>query len=375
LITPAGVIRELTLPLDPPPRGSQPCEITAGPDGNLWFTDAVNNLIGRITPFGSITEFSVPTPNAGVYDIASGPDGNLWFTESVANKVARITPSGVVTEFPIPTSSSRPTEITAGADGNLWFAETNGNKIARLTPGGVMTEFTVPTPSSRPYKITLGPDGNLWFTEAYASKVGRITPNGVVTEFVAPTPSYLFGLTAGPGGTLWYTTYYTNTLVEPSTAGVVIAQIPLATPGADPSAIVTGPDGSLWFTEQGVGAIGRLFIVFQGQGVGEIALAAPGVSTRSSVVASTSPTPYGPMIVNLIAPSSSAGVDLSVNLVARGRTSPDAPNGELGANSTVLTSGPVDLAPIGWAAIQDLAIDDLFRGVPRGRPSAFRRLR
>jgi streptogramin lyase len=55
--------------------------ITAGADGNLWFTD--NYGIGRITPTGQITVFPV---QAGVQtgeqqfpnEISSGPDGNLW---------------------------------------------------------------------------------------------------------------------------------------------------------------------------------------------------------------------------------------------------------------------------------------------------------
>jgi virginiamycin B lyase len=43
----------------------------------LWFTEDSGNKIGRITPAGVITEFSIPTPNSRPYDIATGPDGNL----------------------------------------------------------------------------------------------------------------------------------------------------------------------------------------------------------------------------------------------------------------------------------------------------------
>ena len=32
-----------------------PYEITAGPDGNLWFADGLNNAIGRITTSGVAT--------------------------------------------------------------------------------------------------------------------------------------------------------------------------------------------------------------------------------------------------------------------------------------------------------------------------------
>ena len=39
-----------------------------------------------------MTEFPVPTNNAGLWGIAAGPDGNIWFTEQVGNKVGYIKP-------------------------------------------------------------------------------------------------------------------------------------------------------------------------------------------------------------------------------------------------------------------------------------------
>jgi virginiamycin B lyase len=81
-------------------------------------------------------EFQVPTANAVATraTITAGVDGNLWFTEYTGNKIGRITPSGTITEFTIPTPSSAPLGIVAGPDGAIWFAETAVNKIARLAP-------------------------------------------------------------------------------------------------------------------------------------------------------------------------------------------------------------------------------------------------
>ena len=39
-----------------PTGGSQPLEITTGPDGALWFAGSGTNNIGRITTTGTITE-------------------------------------------------------------------------------------------------------------------------------------------------------------------------------------------------------------------------------------------------------------------------------------------------------------------------------
>ncbi len=73
-----------------PTAASRPTTITLGPDGNLWFTEADGNNIGRLTPAGSITEFPVPTTGSGTGEIAPGPDGNLWFTEFTGNNIGRL---------------------------------------------------------------------------------------------------------------------------------------------------------------------------------------------------------------------------------------------------------------------------------------------
>ena len=39
------------------------------------------SLIGRITPAGVITEYRLPNPLSAPCEITAGPDGNLWFTE------------------------------------------------------------------------------------------------------------------------------------------------------------------------------------------------------------------------------------------------------------------------------------------------------
>jgi len=159
--------------------------ITAGPDGNLWFTGA--GTIGRITPSSTITLFPVPGSAPGA--ITAGPDGNLWFLDNGTGKIGRITTGGSFTEFPVPTASTLQ-RITAGPDGNLWFTEdvlssTGHNKIdgkiGRITPAGSITEFPLPTTCGSsngcgPYAITAGPDGkSLWFTEVLAREIGRIT--------------------------------------------------------------------------------------------------------------------------------------------------------------------------------------------------------
>src|ERR1700680_512998 len=90
----------------------------------------------------TFTEYPIPTPNSLPLAIAAGPDGNLWFVEELENQIGRITTAGVIAEFSVPTAASALFGITAGPDGNVWFTEYLGNKIGRITPTGVVTEFS-----------------------------------------------------------------------------------------------------------------------------------------------------------------------------------------------------------------------------------------
>src|SRR5215472_10640264 len=103
--------------------------------------------IGRVSTDGVISEFAVGTRFSEPVGITAGPDGNLWFTESLGNKIGRITPAGNIMEFPLPrgcpsfTGSCLPSGIVAGPDGNLWFTENEGRRIGRITVTGFITEF------------------------------------------------------------------------------------------------------------------------------------------------------------------------------------------------------------------------------------------
>ena len=95
-------------PIPNPVSGLCPHKIVAGPDGNLWFQYGSGLKIGRLTTAGVYTDFQL-TSGTDVHDIAAGLDGNLWATHSdfVDAWVSRITPFGQVTEYPLPTANGR----------------------------------------------------------------------------------------------------------------------------------------------------------------------------------------------------------------------------------------------------------------------------
>src|SRR5262249_52347205 len=148
--------------------------LTAGPDGNVWFTETLyptGEKVGRITPAGQITEFTITVPpgvSGRAGDITTGPDGNLYFSHD--GILAMITPSGAIRDH---VAENVPLAITTGPDGNIWASGPRfdpqtgtviGDVIERISPSGSVTTFSVGTTSGSPSSISAGPDGNLWFT-------------------------------------------------------------------------------------------------------------------------------------------------------------------------------------------------------------------
>ena len=189
-MTPYGATKRF--PIDPDGFAER---ITAGPDGAVWFTDTVGNRIGRVAPDGKIAYINLPHSDSGPAGIASGPDGNIWFTEHSGNRIGRLSTTGTLTEIELPKGAG-PAEIVTGSDGNLWFAEDKANRISRVTISGNVKEFAILTPDTRPAMMVLGADGNVWFTQPQANKIGRVTPGGYITEYALPAAGVPLGIAA-----------------------------------------------------------------------------------------------------------------------------------------------------------------------------------
>lgn len=241
--------------------------MTLGPDGNVWFVDGNSQVVGRVSPAGSVSYFAMPVQLAGgAQTIAAGPDHNLWVlgrgdNASQHDWVLRVSVDGVVTKFPTPGIDVSPESITAGPDGNLWFTEFSVSKVARITPAGDVAEYSIVNQDAHPRGITTGHDGNLWFAEDDRSRptIGRISPQGVETEFhldQMPTNATPDDIVAGADGNLWITRWTGEGFGHMSPKGEYVA---VALPqGSRAEKAIVGPDGSIWFTDPGKNAIGRV---------------------------------------------------------------------------------------------------------------------
>lgn len=180
-LTPAGTVT--TYPLA---NGTGPGNIAPGPDEDLWFTEnfwsgRVGSTIAKITTAGIVSAYPLAT-NAGPNAVAASSSvvgaGNLWFTEAGTNKIGKITTTAgdLCTQDSVPTANAGLFDITESPDGRHWFTEYNGNKIGKVDIGGEITEYPIPTVGAQPEGITATTDGKIWFTEAGSNKIGMIVP-------------------------------------------------------------------------------------------------------------------------------------------------------------------------------------------------------
>ena len=240
-----------------------------------------------------ITEYSVGQTNPGLLGITAGPDGNLWFTEwePAYNNIVRITTDGVMTPFPIPTPSAQAFFDTAGPDGNIWFTEygSQAQKVANINPTThVITEYPYPGTHKPPESIVAGPDGNLWIM--IGTPFGAIakfsTSGSLLAEYPAPFET-LNGIQPGPDGALWFSQFYPNGVGRITTSGVV-STVQLNTVNAEPNAVAIGADHKLWIPEITAGAMGRLSAI---GGTGNAITASAGSQFNGAVASFVDGTP------------------------------------------------------------------------------------
>jgi virginiamycin B lyase len=181
-INASGVITEYPTGI----AGATPTDVAVTSDGTVWFLDATNNTVDKMTfPGPTFSECGIPTPDSVPQFMTVGPDGNIWFTESNVDQVAVSITSGGCSIAEIPTPSSAvvqtiPLGITVSPEDDLiWFAEYGAGQVADIKSGDVISEHGLPGNNTTAVEVAPGPDSagaqpdDLWFTDSiYLSAVG-----------------------------------------------------------------------------------------------------------------------------------------------------------------------------------------------------------
>lgn len=218
---------------------SNPVGVTAGPDGNMWFTQ-INGVV-KISPSDPLTGVATTINDIGgaqeiisngtdlwtasgdkvirippaspntpqIYTInglnargiAAGSDGLIWIADFGSSRVFSLTASDVQTPYDLGANAGVQ-DVAAGPNGQVVIPRPGQQNIGLLSPGGTPTSF--PTPAGDPFGATFGTDNAYWVAQFLSNNLGRLTPDGqysVLNGLSANSgPRYV---TAGPGNTLW----------------------------------------------------------------------------------------------------------------------------------------------------------------------------
>jgi hypothetical protein len=267
-VTTGGVVTETKLPY-------YEYSITKGPDGNVWLIcqNATRSLteLARLNADGTLTQF--PLPDFDNTPLTLGADGNFWMISYPSSGVAaiarRVTPTGVVSDFPV-SGANGINYPTTGPDGNVWYTGTIGTSYGfiKVTLAGQATVYPLPSnaqPCCSPSLAALaaGPDGRMYST-LQQQRVGSVDSSGNFSEL---TPSFFTvlwnqsfsAMTFGPDNALWISLgsavpgICNPVLGHMTTSGsFAMLVLPNCAPAGSilpqPNALVTGPDGNLWYT-------------------------------------------------------------------------------------------------------------------------------
>lgn len=151
--------------------------------GLIWFTERGTGRLGSIDGAGHIRQYTIPDGTVGVpipqAIVLIG--GGVWFTDALNNRIGRLDlGSGGFDFFTVPTGG--PGGMTLGHDGDLYFTERDFDKIGRLDPRtGLFTEWQL-TVGASPNRFAVDPRGNVWFTELGTNGLGWIDGRGHVHQ-------------------------------------------------------------------------------------------------------------------------------------------------------------------------------------------------
>jgi RHS repeat-associated protein len=115
------------------------------------------------------------------------------------------------------------------------------------------------------FKVPVGGTSEVWMpsiskgtvaTDTVTYAFERAEPHQAHHEYPLPTGSEPFGVTTGPDGNVWFTDEGTSKIGKTTTSGTITEYALPA--GSGPHGIVKGPDNNLWFSDRDSSKIGKI---------------------------------------------------------------------------------------------------------------------
>ncbi|SDE00684.1 hypothetical protein [Nocardioides lianchengensis] len=212
-----------------------------------WTTHPATPTLER-TAAGVVRRFPVPTSTAGLGRIRTAPNGDMWFTMEDANKIGRITPAGRITEYTIEDRDDiggGVPDLAVAADGTVWIIWDHGRRAFSFRPSTnqVTGNYSL---GSYPYgkQVAIGPGQVPWITMSYDDDgLARIVNGQAV--WLQNAPPCDGAIAYGRDGAMWCQA--DDTLIRSNANASAGTTYPLPDGLADPYSLAAGPNGSVWF--------------------------------------------------------------------------------------------------------------------------------
>jgi virginiamycin B lyase len=240
-----------------PTPGSRPHDPLAAPDGSIWYTGHMANVLGRLDPRTStFREYRPPVAGSGPHGLVMDRDGNVWFTANFKAYIGKLDPrSGTFTEYKLDPAARDPHTPVFDRNGTLWFTVQGADMVGRLVPRtGDVKLVTVPTPRANPYGMVIDSKNVPWFVEFGSNKIASIDPvTMAIHEHALPNPAARpRRIAIDRDDVMWYSDYARGYLgrFDPKTGAVTEFPSPGGS-NSRPYGIAMLHD-AVWYSESGV---------------------------------------------------------------------------------------------------------------------------
>jgi streptogramin lyase len=193
------------------------------PSGAVWYVALDAAKIGRIEPDGQIVEYVSDDGRPGM--VVVDRNGEAWFTQMAGNedgrnqadhsqpkiaKVGRIDARGEIHSYPVP--SGWPTSIALDGQDRVWVTllipgakrEKPKGRLALLSHAGewhIIRRWE----NSCPHNLIPTHKGGVVFSDHCQGAVARVSMEGVIVTQPLLPKTYIQQLSSASDGTLWFT--------------------------------------------------------------------------------------------------------------------------------------------------------------------------
>ncbi len=228
--------------------------LDVGPDGRVWFTDPIAELIGYLEPgTGEIT--TIPVPRLEPADVENrlifiSAQDQVWVAAAVKDAILRYdTETGEFTTFHTGLGSF-PFALAPGPDGSMWFTASGGGFMGRISQAGDVDTFAPDGGMASPEYILFA-DGAAWVSEHTGEALARFDPlTGEFSRIPLDVPGGLpFGSVLDAYGNIWVAQHVVDAVSVYSPATGAQRTVDIPSEGAFAQFAVSG-EGSVWLVEQ-----------------------------------------------------------------------------------------------------------------------------